>query len=80
MDMENDNPSLATPNVRDLIYRFWDLPRHHQRATLKELGIDLSAIRDVNEPMTYRKALVELAKQNRLNEFATAIGKRESSL
>ena len=80
MEMENDNPSLATPNVRDLIYRFWDLPRHHQRATLKELGIDLSAIRDVNEPMTYRKALVELAKQNRLNELATAIGKRESSL
>lgn len=79
MEMENDNPSLATPNVRDLIYRFWNLPRYHQRATLRALGINLSAIRDVNEPMTYRKALVELAKQNRLNQLAAAIGERESA-
>ena len=80
MDMENDNPSLATPNVRDLIYRFWDLPRHHHRAVFKDLGVDLSVIQDVNEPMTYRKAFVELARQNRLNELATAIRARESSL
>ena len=79
MEMENDNPSLATPNVRDLIYRFWVLPSRHQRAVLEELGIDLAAIRDVNEPMAYRKALVELAKQNLLNELAVAIGKREST-
>ena len=80
MEMENDNPSLATPNVRDLIYRFWDLPRHHQRAVFKDLGIDWSVIQNTNEPMTYRKALVELARQDRLNELATAIRTRESSL
>ena len=79
MDLEIDNPSLATPNVRDLIYRFWVLPSHHQRAVLDELGIDLAAMRDVNEPMAYRKALVELAKQNRLNELEAAIVKREST-
>ena len=79
MDLEDDNPSLATPNVRDLIYRFWVLPSHHQRAVLDKIGIDLAAIRDVNEPMVYRKALVELAKQDRLNELEAAIGEKEST-
>lgn len=79
MELENDSPSLATPNVRALIYRFWVLPSHHQRAVLEDLGIDLAAIQDVNEPTAYRKELVELAKQDRLNELAAAIGKREST-
>ena len=79
MELENDNPSLATPNVRDLIYRFWGLPSYHQRAVLEDLGIDLTAIQGVNKPMAYRKELIELAKQDRLNELADAIGKREST-
>ena len=77
-ETNNEMPSLAAPSVRDLIYRFWDLSKRRRRAVLELLGVDLSETTDASEPMSYRKALVELSKQNRLNDLAAAIAKKES--
>ena len=37
-ELDCEGPSLAAPNVRDLIYRFWDLPKRHRGHCIKELG------------------------------------------
>ena len=78
-ELDCEGPSLAAPNVRDLIYRFWDLPKRHRDAVLRVLGIDIEETRDVSEPMAYRRALVDLSRQNRLNELASAIAEKESA-
>ena len=77
-DLACEGPSLAAPNVRDLIYRFWDLTKRQRDAVLGDLCIDIAETQDVSEPMAYRRALVELATQNRLNELADAIIEKES--
>ena len=78
-DLDLEGPSLAAPNVRDLIYRFWDLTKRQRDAVLKDLGIDIVETQSVSEPTAYREALVELAGRNRLNELQSAIAEKEST-
>ena len=78
-ELDCEGPSLAAPNVRDLIYRFWDLTKRQRDAVLGDLCIDIAETQDVSEPMIYRRALVGLARQDRLNELANAIAEKESA-
>ena len=78
-DLDLEEPSLAAPNIRDLIYRFWDLPKRHRDAVLRNLGMCIAETRNVSEPMAYRRALVDLARQDRLNELSNAIVEKDSA-
>ena len=78
-ELDCEGPSLAAPNVRDLIYRFWDLPKRHRDTVLRNLGMCIAETQNVSEPMAYRRALVDLARQDRLNELANAIAEKESA-
>ena len=69
--------SLANPNIRDLIYRFWVLESRRRRQVLDELGVKIDFDATTPEIMTYRSALVSLAEENRLAELDAAIAKRE---
>ena len=39
----------------------------------------IAETQNVSEPMAYRRALVDLARQDRLNELANAIAEKESA-
>ena len=69
--------SLANPNIRDLIYRFWVLESRRRRQVLEELGVKIDFDATTPEIMTYRSALVSLAEESRLAELDAAIAKKE---
>ena len=73
----DETATLVGPNVRDVIYRFWELEPRERVEVLDELGIKDVPRVTILETMAYRTALVELAKENRLSELAAAIAKRE---
>ena len=77
--LDYEEAQLAAPNVRDLIYRFWELDRHQRDAILGDLGIGVGGAQHFSEPTAYRRALVKLARQNRLSELASAIAVKESA-
>ena len=68
---------FVEPDVRDIVYRFWELEPRERRQVLEELGV--AQIRqDVPlEAMEYRTALVSLARANRLRELEAAIAEKE---
>ena len=72
--------SLASPNIRDLIYRFWNLESRRRRQVLDELGVQIDFDATTPEIMTYRSALVSLARENRLAELDAAITKKEPQI
>lgn len=77
-EKDEEAPTLAAPNIRDLIYRFWELSARQRRIILTNLGVTVSAEANAQEIMTYRKALVELSQQNRLKELEAAIAEKEA--
>ena len=78
-ELDHEGVPLAALNVRDLIYRFWELDRHQRKSVLEELGINILKNPDIDETIAYRGALVELARQNRLSDLASAITEKEAS-
>lgn len=73
----DETAALVGPNVRDVIYRFWELEPWDRIEVLNELGIKDVPSATVLETMAYRTALVEIAKEDRLSELGAAIAKRE---
>ena len=74
----NDPPALVGPDVRDIIYRFWELEPRDRRQVLNELGFEQVPNAVVHETMAYRAALVSIASANRLSELETAIAAKEA--
>lgn len=70
--------TLSSPNIRDLIYRFWELSSTDRLQVLKSLNLDLGKDKSAMETMAYRKALVEIAGQNKLAELEDAIAHKEA--
>ena len=73
----NDPPVLVGPDVRDVIYRFWELGTRERRQVLNELGVEQVPNEAALETMAYRAALVSIASANRLSELEAAIAAKE---
>ena len=76
-DSPSDSVTVSGPNVRDLIYRFWELEPRDRVEVLDELGLEKIAAESILQTMAYRSALLTLAKENRLGELQAAIESRE---
>ena len=74
----NEPPTLVAPDVRDLIYRFWELEPPQRLQVLNELGVQQMPPHSVLETMAYRTALVSIARDNRLRELEAAIAEKET--
>ena len=74
----NEPPTLVAPDVRDLIYRFWELEPRQRLEVLNELGAQQIPTHAVLETMAYRTALVSIARDNRLRELEAAIADKET--
>ena len=73
----NGPPPMDGPDVRDIIYRFWELEPRKRLEVLNELGVEEIPQAAILETMSYRSALVALAKAGRLRELEAAIAKKE---
>ena len=76
-DSPSDSVTVSGPNVRDLIYRFWELEPRYRVEVLDELGLEKIAAESILQTMAYRSALLTLAKENRLGELQAAIESKE---
>ena len=72
-----DPPEFVEPDVRDIIYRFWELEPRERRQVLEELGVEQIRQDVPLETMEYRTSLVSLARANRLRELEAAIAEKE---
>ena len=81
--MSNDEPQsksppqFVEPDVRDIIYRFWELEPRERRQILDKLGVEQIRQDVPLETMEYRTALVSIARANRLGELEAAIAEKE---
>lgn len=81
--MSNDEPEsksppeFVEPDIRDIIYRFWELEPRKRRQILDELGVEHIRQDAPLETMEYRTALVSIARANRLGELEAAIAEKE---
>ena len=72
-----DAPEFVEPDVRDIIYRFWELEPRERRQVLDDLGVEQIRQDVPLETMEYRTALVSIARANRLQELEKAIADKE---
>ena len=70
-------PEFVEPDVRDIIYRFWELEPRERRQVLDKLGVEQIRQDVPLETMEYRTALVSIARANRLRELEAAIAEKE---
>ena len=70
-------PEFVEPDVRDIIYRFWELEPRERRQVLDKLGVEQIRQDVPLETMEYRTALVSIARANRLGELEAAIAEKE---
>ena len=73
----SDPPQFVEPDVRDIIYRFWELEPRERRQVLNDLGVEHIRQDVPLETMAYRAALVSISRANRLRELEAAIADKE---
>lgn len=74
---EHDRPSFAGPNIRNLIFRFWELTKQDRRKIMKVMGVVAVGENITDEPFYYRTAFIEISRENRLAELENTIAEKE---